>query len=71
MRGASVEALSVVWAEDWPLVKFTDGQIYCACSSRYERDDGGFVALADDAKGAVPAFEREVFDVGRACLGHS
>ena len=53
-------------AQDRPLAAFTDGEVDGAGGAWHERDDRGLVAFADDAQGAVSAFEAEVLDVRRA-----
>jgi hypothetical protein len=64
VRGAAVEAVAVSSVQDRAFVAFADGQVDGARRSWDERDGGGFVAFADDAKGAVTALDSEVFDVG-------
>ena len=66
--GASLESLSVCTAQDRACAAFADGEVDGAGGAWGEGDDGGLVALPDDAQGAMSAFEREVFDVGRTCF---
>lgn len=66
MGGASVQSLPAAASQDRTLVAFADGEIDRAGGAQHEADDGGFLALADDPQGAMPALEREVFDVGGA-----
>ncbi len=68
MRGAAVEALAVVAADDCAFVAFTDGEVDRSCRPRHQRDHRRLVALAEDAQGAVPSLEAEIFDVGAARL---
>ena len=68
--GSAVEALAVSSAKDRALRSLTDGEVNRSCRARHERDDGGFVALPDDAKGSVSAIEAEIFDVRPARLAH-
>jgi hypothetical protein len=51
-----------------PVVPLADGQVDGASRSRHQRDQGGLVALADDAQGPMAPLESEVLDVGRARL---
>ena len=59
-------AIEVLAAQDRAFVPFADGQVDGWCRPRDERDDGGLVALAEDAQRAMAAFDAEVLDVGGA-----
>jgi hypothetical protein len=50
---------------------FADRQVDRARGSRYERDGGGLIALADDVQRPVSSLEPEVLDVGGARFAHS
>ncbi len=65
MGGAPVESVTVVTDQDGAVASFSDGEIDGSYRAGHEGDHGGFVAFADDAQGAMPAVETEVFDVGR------
>jgi hypothetical protein len=67
---APVEALAVSPAQDRSLAAFADGEVDGARRAGDEWDGGGLVALAEDAQGAVTAFEAKVLDVGRAGLAY-
>ena len=54
--------------QDRSFAAFADRQVDGAGGAGHERDAGWLVALADDAQGAVTAFEPEVFDVRAARL---
>jgi len=68
VRGPPIESLPVCTAQDRPFVSFTNREIDRARSTGDQRDDGRFVALPDDAQGAVSTLECEGFDVRRAGL---
>ena len=68
MRGAAVEALAVVAADDGAFVAFTYGEVDRTGSPRHERDERWLVALAEDAQRAVSSLEAKILDVGRARL---
>ena len=54
VRGAPVEALSVVAKKDRTLLVFPDGEVDGSGGAGHERDEGGLVALADDASTSGP-----------------
>ncbi len=55
--GTPIEPLPVAAQQDRTFVAFTDGEIDRARGPRDQRDDGGLVAFADDAKRAVTPLE--------------
>ena len=69
IRGAPVEPLAVLAAEDRPFVTFADDEINGASGPRHEWDHRGLVSLAHDRQGPVPAQDGEILDVGAARFG--
>lgn len=63
---APVERLAVPADKDRPARPLPDREVEGACRAGDEGDDGGFVPLPDDAKGAVSSFDGEILDLGRA-----
>jgi hypothetical protein len=62
-------AAVVVAAEDGSFGPFPDGEINRASGAGCEGHDDDLAAFADNPKGAVAAFESELFDVGAGCFG--
>ena len=62
MRSATIEPLAIASKQDRAFVSFADREVNRAAGARDQRDDGGLVALADDAQCSVTTFEREVLD---------
>jgi hypothetical protein len=67
---ASVEALSVVAAQDRALGALTDGQVDGPGHPGDQRDQSWFVSLADDVKSPVPPIDAKILDVGSTGLAH-
>jgi hypothetical protein len=63
VRGAAVEAGSVVTDEDRTAPSVTDRKVDRAGGARHERDDCRLVALTDDPQRPVSAINAEVIDV--------
>jgi hypothetical protein len=57
VRSPTVEPFAVTAAQDRAFAPFADGQVDGSCRPRDERNDGGLVALADDAQRAMAAFD--------------
>jgi hypothetical protein len=69
--GAGIEPAPVVANQDRSHGAFADGEVDRAGGAWHERDDGGLVALADDAQRAMSALDSEVLDVRAAGFADS
>ncbi len=71
VSGAPVETLAITTTQDRSVAAFPHGKVDSSGRAGYEWDDGGLVALADDAKRPVAPLAPEVLDIGGARLADS
>ena len=70
-RAVTIETATGTVTEDRTGAAFPDSEVDSAGGSWGERDRDSFAALAMNDKGAVPAFEAELFDVSTDRFGHA